>query len=81
MKLSRCLLTETHIASSLSTASTTHHAAFHSAAPPVRTGAGLVVNQRQVGLLQLCGQAAAVYGEEERTKFQRGNIHMALKQN
>lgn len=47
----------THIASRISAATTTHHGVLDSAAPPVALGAVVVVDQREVGLLQLGRQA------------------------
>ena len=52
------MLQETHVASGLSTATTTHHGGLDSVAPPVTSGAGLVVNHRKEGLLQPVGEEA-----------------------
>lgn len=43
----------THIASRVSATTTAHHGVLDSAAPPVASGAVVVVDQREVGLLQL----------------------------
>lgn len=43
---------ETHIASRLSSTTSAHHGGLDSTAPPVRSGAGLMVDQREIGLLE-----------------------------
>lgn len=57
----------TYIASSLSATTTTHHGGLDSAAPPAIAGAGGVVDQREVGLLQLGGQAATSWKRQKHT--------------
>lgn len=57
---------ETYVASSLGATTTAHHGGLDRAAPPAGAGAGLVVDQRQVGLLQLSGEAAAGYAKSNR---------------
>lgn len=51
-----------HLAARVVATTSTDHGVLYSAAPPSRAGAGVVVNNRQVGLFQLSRQLTSSWG-------------------
>ncbi len=57
---------QTHLATRVAAATSTNHVGLHRAAPPGGAGAGCMVNNRQVGLLQFCRQLTTSWGEHQK---------------
>lgn len=53
-----------HLTTRVAATSSTDHGALHSAAPPAAAGAGVVINNRQVGLLQLSRQVTTSWEKQ-----------------
>lgn len=57
---------EAYLAPRFTATASTDHGGLHGAAPPSEAGAGVVVNNRQVSLLQLSRQVTSSWGQQEK---------------
>lgn len=57
---------EAYLASRFTVTTSTDHGGLHGAAPPSVAGAGVVVDNRQVSLLQLSRQLASSWRQQEK---------------